>query len=108
MATPMTADELVAALKAEGVTLAERSGWRTHNRAGHGSWGPVNGVMIHHTGGTAPSDAAIVWNGRSDLPGPLAHGYLAKSGTVTMTGNGRTNHAGGGDPAVLAVVADES
>ncbi|WUH93416.1 N-acetylmuramoyl-L-alanine amidase [Streptomyces sp. NBC_00433] len=108
MATPMSADQFLAALKAEGVTVAEHPGWRTHNRAGHGPWGPVNGVVIHHTGGQAPSDAGVVWGGRADLPGPLAHSYLAKSGVVTMTGNGRTNHAGGGDPAVLAAVVGDS
>lgn len=107
MATPMTADQFVAALKAEGVNVVEHPGWRDHNRAGHGAWGPVNGLIIHHTGGTAPSDGEIVWTGRSDLPGPCAQTYLAKSGAATMTGNGRANHAGGGDPAVLAAVVDE-
>lgn len=108
MATPMTADQFLAALRAEGVTVAEHPGWRTHNRAGHGSWGPVRGVMIHHTAGPAPSDGHVVWAGRTDLPGPLAHGYLARSGTVTMTANGRANHAGGGDPAVLRAVTGRS
>lgn len=107
MATPMTADQFLAALKAEGVKVTEHAGWRDHNRNGHGGWGPMNGVMIHHTAGTAPSDGALVYGGRSDLPGPLAHGYLAKGGVVTMTANGRANHAGGGDPGVLAAVAAE-
>ncbi|MFF9240116.1 N-acetylmuramoyl-L-alanine amidase [Streptomyces sp. NPDC014801] len=108
MATPLTADQMLAALKAEGLRVVEHPGWRTHNRAGHGAWGPVHGVMIHHTGGSAPSDAEIVWSGRSDLPGPCAHAYLAKDGTVTLMGNGRANHAGGGDGNVLQAVIDES
>jgi hypothetical protein len=108
MATPMTADQFLAALKAEGVHILEHAGWKTHNRAGHGGWGPMNGVVIHHTGGTAPSDGSLVWAGRSDLPGPLAHGYLDKTGLVTMTANGRANHAGGGSPAVLAAVVAEA
>lgn len=108
MATPMTADQFLAALKAEGLHVVERAGWRDHNRAGHGGWGPMNGVMIHHTAGVAPGDGNVVWGGRSDLPGPLAHGYLAKDGTVTMTANGRANHAGGGSAAVLAAVVAES
>lgn len=108
MATPMSPDEFVAALRAEGVRVTEHTGWRNHNRAGHGAWGPVNGVMIHHTAGVEPSDGSVVWSGRSDLPGPLAHSYLAKSGVVTMTANGRANHAGGGDPAVLAAVVNET
>jgi hypothetical protein len=103
----MTADQFLAALQAEGLEISERAGWRTHNRAGHGGWGPMNGVMIHHTAGVAPGDGSVVWSGRSDLPGPLAHGYLAKSGVVTMTANGRANHAGGGSPAVLAAVVTE-
>ena len=32
MAAPLTADRLLAALKAEGVRVAEHPGWRTHNR----------------------------------------------------------------------------
>lgn len=99
---------MLAALRAEGLHVVEHPGWRTHNREGHGAWGPVHGVIIHHTGGTPPSDGEIVWSGRSDLPGPCAHAYLAKDGTVTLTGNGRANHAGGGDPAVLQAVIDES
>lgn len=107
MATPMTADQFLAALKAEGLHVVARPGWRTHDRNGHGGWGPINGVMIHHTAGVAPGDGSVVWSGRSDLPGPLAHGYLAKSGTVTMTSAGRANHAGGGSAAVLAAVVAE-
>lgn len=108
MATPLSADRMLAALKAEGLHVVEHPGWRTHNRAGHGAWGPLNGVVIHHTGGTPPSDGEIVWSGRSDLPGPCAHAYLAKDGTLTLTGNGRANHAGGGDPNVLQAVINES
>ena len=108
MSTPMTAAQFLATLKAEGVRAIEHAGWRVHNRAGHGGWGPVNGVMIHHTAGTYPSDGLLVWSGRSDLPGPLAHGYADKGGSVTMTANGRANHAGGGDPAVLTAVINES
>ncbi|MEU5973630.1 peptidoglycan-binding protein [Streptomyces sp. NPDC047315] len=108
MATPLTADRLVAALRAEGVTVVERSGWRTHNRNHTGAWGPVHGVMIHHTvtsGTTASVD--LCFRGHADLPGPLCHAVIAKDGTVHLVGNGRANHAGGGDPDVLRAVADE-
>ncbi|MEU5091732.1 peptidoglycan recognition family protein [Streptomyces sp. NPDC021356] len=109
MATPLTADQMLAALRAEGLRLVEHPGWRTHNRGSRGDgWGPVHGVIIHHTGGTAPSDGQIVWEGRADLPGPDAHAYLAKDGTTTFTGCGRANHAGGGDGSVLQAVIDES
>jgi len=92
MSTPMTADQFVKALKAEGATVVEHAGWRTHNRAGHGDWGPVHGVVIHHTAGT--NSLSLCYNGRSDLPGPLCHVHIAKNGTLTMVGNGRANHAG--------------
>ncbi|MEU6192977.1 peptidoglycan-binding protein [Streptomyces sp. NPDC047061] len=109
MATPLSADALLSALQAEGVTVVEHDGWRTHNRAGHGAWGPVNGVIIHHTvtSGTTTS-VSMCFNGRSDLPGPLCHGVIAKDGTVHLVGNGRANHAGSGDGDVLQAVIDES
>ena len=108
MAVPLTADALVAALRAEGVTVVEHDGWRTHNRNHKGSWGPVNGVMIHHTvtSGTQAS-VDICWEGYTGLPGPLCHGVIAKTGTVYLIGNGRANHAGSGDSNVLAAVIDE-
>ncbi|MBT2409564.1 N-acetylmuramoyl-L-alanine amidase [Streptomyces sp. ISL-12] len=108
MSTPLTATALVAALKAEGVSVVEHAGWRTHNRNSKGAWGPVNGVMIHHTvtsGTTATVN--LCYNGRSDLPGPLCHGVIAKDGTVHLVGNGRANHAGSGDADVLAAVVAE-
>lgn len=73
MATPLTADRLVAALKAEGVRVVEHKSWRTNNRNAKGPWGPVNGVMLHHTvtKGTA-STVALCYSGRSDLPGRCA------------------------------------
>ncbi|MGW0580484.1 peptidoglycan-binding protein [Streptomyces sp. NPDC002920] len=108
MATPLTADRLVDALKAEGVTVVEHAGWRTHNRAGHGVWGPVNGVIIHHTVTSGTQNSVdICWNGYTALPGPLCHGVIAKDGTVYLVGNGRANHAGSGDGDVLAAVVDE-
>ncbi len=108
MAKPMTAAQFVKALKDEGLTVLQHKGWESHNRAVSGRpWGPVHGVLIHHTGGAAPSDYNVVWSGRADLPGPCAQAYLSTSGIVTMMGNGRANHAGGGDPRVLDQVIDE-
>lgn len=114
MATPLTADRLLSALRAEGVRVVEHRSWRTHNRNHKGPWGPVHGVMIHHTvtsGDTAAQTAASVelcYNGHSSLPGPLCHGVIAKDGTVYLVGNGRANHAGSGDPDVLAAVIAET
>ena len=100
MATPLAPDMLLAALRAEGVTVVEHPGWRTHNRNQAGSWGPVNGVMIHHTvsSGTA-SSVEMCFNGYEGLPGPLCHGVIAKDGTVHLVGSGRANLGGGGDPS---------
>jgi hypothetical protein len=109
MATPLTADALVAALTAEGVTVVEHRDWRTHNRNSVGAWGPVNGVMVHHTvtSGTAAS-VDLCYDGSTELPGPLCHGVIAKDGTVYLVGNGRANHAGSGDADVLAAVIAET
>lgn len=113
MATPMTADQELAALAAEGCTVVEVAGWRTRNRAGHGAWGPVHGVVVHHTGAEIANDQAATYaagllsNGYTSLPGPLCQSGEAPDGRIFMVGNGRCNHAGGGDPNVLdAVVAD--
>lgn len=110
MATPLSADNFLKYVRNLGVSVTEHTGWRTHNRAGHGNWGPVNGVMMHHTGPYA-SQAQITelcYSGRSDLPGPLCHGVITKDGTLHMVGWGRANHAGGGDPHVLDAVIHES
>ncbi|MFF2774867.1 peptidoglycan-binding protein [Streptomyces sp. NPDC058052] len=109
MATPLSADRLLAALRAEGVTVVEHPGWRTHNRNQAGDWGPVAGVMIHHTvsSGTARS-VEICHDGYKGLPGPLCHGVIAKDGTVHLLSAGRANHAGGGDPGVLQAVITET
>ena len=108
MAVPMTADQYIAALRAEGLTVIEVGSWRTHNRNHKGPWGPVNGCILHHTvsAGVA-SSVALCRDGHSTLPGPLCHGVIDKAGVVHVVGWGRTNHAGGGDPDVLAAVISE-
>jgi hypothetical protein len=108
MAEPLSADALVSALRAEGVAVVEHAGWRTNNRNHKGRWGPVNGVIIHHTVTTGTdSTVNLCFNGHSSLPGPLCHGVIAKDGTVHLVGHGRANHAGTGDPDVLAAVRAE-
>ncbi len=108
MAAPMSADRFLTSLRAEGLTVVEVGAWRTHNRNHKGPWGPVHGVMIHHTvtRGTART-VALCRDGRSDLPGPLCHGVIAKDGRVHLVGYGRANHAGSGDSDVLAAVIAE-
>ncbi|WP_030853369.1 peptidoglycan-binding protein [Streptomyces griseus] len=92
MATPLSADKLLKALRDEGLHVVEHRSWRTNNRNHKGPWGPTHGVMIHHTvtSGTS-SSVELCYNGHSALPGPLCHGVIAKDGTVYLVGNGRAN-----------------
>ncbi|MEU1478876.1 N-acetylmuramoyl-L-alanine amidase [Streptomyces sp. NPDC005760] len=109
MAKPLTAAKMLAVLKAEGLTVHEHSGWKTHNRDDETGkpFGPVIGVLIHHTAGHG--DKEVCFNGRSDLPGPLCHGWLGKTEGLWMIGNGRANHAGAVDLDVLnALRAEQS
>ncbi|MEU9899574.1 peptidoglycan-binding protein [Streptomyces phaeochromogenes] len=105
MATPLTADALARALRGEGVALSEHSNWRTHNRNHKGPWGPVHGVMLHHTAGT--DSLRLCRDGTAALPGPLCVGLITKEGTLHLLGYGRTNHAGSGSAAVLDAVRAE-
>jgi hypothetical protein len=100
----------MGALEAEGCRVVEVGLWRTHTRTGAGGpWGPVHGVMIHHTvtQGTAAT-VRICRDGYAGLPGPLCHAVIAKDGTVHLVGYGRTNHAGLGDGGVLRAVVAET
>ncbi|WP_399129045.1 peptidoglycan recognition protein family protein [Actinacidiphila sp. ITFR-21] len=109
MATPLTSASFISALRAEGVTVVEVGSWATHNRNAKGAWGPVHGVVIHHTVTQGTTNTVqYVKDGDSELPGPLCHGMIAKNGTVYLVGYGRANHAGGGDANVLNAVIAES
>jgi hypothetical protein len=108
MANPPTAKTFLQCLRDEGVSVVEVGDWENHNRNHKGPWGPVSGVMIHHTvtRGTERT-VQICRDGHSALPGPLCHGVIAKDGKVYLVGYGRANHAGLGDPDVLAAVISE-
>lgn len=113
MATPLRSTQILQLFHSSGVSYEARLGWGTHTRtSAERPWGPVHGVMIHHTG-PYTSEAQILkylWDGTGPagpLPGPLAHAGICKAGTVHMTGWGRCNHAGKGDPVVLDRVIAE-
>ena len=108
MTRPLTPDEILAALKRFGITYREQLGWRT--RTNGSGWGDVTGFMWHHTGDDAPDsvDLRIVRDGRAGLPGPLSQFGLRDDGTVDLIAAGAANHAGGGDPLVLAAVSKET
>lgn len=109
MTPPIPAARLLAQLRKFGVPFHVNPGWENHNRNGHGPFSDLNGVMIHHTGDDAKDDLdfRVLWNGRSDLPGPLCHVGIRDNGTVELIGNGRANHAGMGDGRVLGRVIAE-
>ncbi|MEU5383210.1 peptidoglycan-binding protein [Kitasatospora cineracea] len=110
MATPLTADAFLNSLRGEGLSVSEVGDWRNHNRNAKGAWGPVHGVVIHHTASSG-TDASvqICYDGYSELPGPLCHGVIDRAGGVHLVGYGRTNHAGAGDGDVLqAVIAERA
>ncbi|MGH3587882.1 MAG: peptidoglycan recognition protein family protein, partial [Pseudonocardia sp.] len=108
MADPLSASTILRALQREGLTVVEHGTWRTHNRNHMGPWGPVHGVMIHHTVTSGVSGSVdLCYDGRPDLPGPLCHGVIDKQGRVHLVGHGRANHAGSGDDEVLRSVIAE-
>ena len=94
MADPMTPPEYVAALRAEGLRVAEYPGWRDHERDDETGkpFGPVHMILNHHT--VSRDSLKVIVHGHTGLPGPLANSHLSKTGVVTMTGSGRANHAG--------------
>lgn len=108
MAAPMTADQRLAAYRSEGLTVHEHAGWRTHNRdaATGKTFGPVIGVLIHHTAGR--NDMEYCFNGRPGLPGPLCHNWLGKTAGLWMIGHGRANHAGLVDGDVVRALMTET
>lgn len=109
MATPESATRFFGDLH-DVCSVREWPNWREHNRGTHGDgWGPVHGVMIHHTV-TKSTKAAIQYAYDGDplrLPGPLYNVVVDKQGTAHLIGWGRANHAGGGDGDVLAHVIRE-
>lgn len=110
MAKPMSNDQMIAALKAAGLKVKEVSGWRDWERDDEtgNAFGEVHGIMVHHTAGVFEGIVDFCRRGTAELPGPLCHVVIDKQGTVWLISNGRANHAGGGDPAVLAAVKAET
>jgi hypothetical protein len=104
----MPAADFLNCLRDEGLDVVQVGNWETHNRNSKGPWGPVNGVMIHHTVTRgAAATVELCRKGHSTLPGPLCHGVITKDGKVHLVGYGRANHAGLGDPDVLRAVIAE-
>lgn len=109
MATPMTATQIMGQLKKWGIPFKEYRDWETHNRGNRGDgWGPVHGLMVHHTGSDSKDQRELLYAGRTDLPGPLCQFGLSQDGVIHLVGWGRANHAGAGDDDVLKAVVAEN
>lgn len=100
-------------LRDSGLDVTVEPGWETR---GISSWGPIKGVMCHHTAtsplavGDYPS-MRIVRDGRlppdpSPVPGPLSQLGLGRSGRWYVIASGRANHAGAGSWSGLAGSAE--
>ncbi len=79
--------------KLPALKVVELPDWQDY---GHGDYGDIWGVMIHHTG-NARADAMSIRNGRPDLMGPLSNLHIAQDGTVTVVAAGVCYHAGTGE-----------
>jgi hypothetical protein len=108
---PLTADQMLAALKKWGITPKfYRPDWRTHNRGQRGDgWGPINGVLVHNFASDISDAASLRYLYDGDLnrgmPGPLSQFAIDDAGAVWVIGWGRANHGGSGDPGFLAALA---
>lgn len=110
MAKPISARRFTELCNEWGIKyIPIKSNWASHNREGHGNWGPVNGVGIHHTGsdGTVADQCSVLWNGYARLPGPLCHSGIDHAGILRLAGWGRVNHFGLGSESVLNHVVNE-
>jgi hypothetical protein len=91
---------LADVLRAADCKVVEVEGWQTRGRPG--AFGPVRGVICHHTGATGSVASAVhlIKEGRLDetppLHGPLSQLVLDKDGTFYVVAAGRCNHAGPG------------
>lgn len=77
-------------LRAEGLVVNEYPGWRTR---GHGDFGEIWGVIVHHTGSNFAPPREIAEHPQLGLCSQL---HLSQSGVVTICGAGVAWHAGAG------------
>lgn len=110
MSKVMTATQWIDLLDKWGIRhVPIEANWSTHNRVGHGEFGDMHGIVVHHTGDhtSTANQNANLWDGYPSLPGPLCHAGIQVDGTVALAGWGRANHAGLGDSSVLNHVIQE-
>lgn len=102
MAKPLTATQIIAALRKWGVAYKEYPGWRERGRPG--GLTDVVGIGNHHTGGGSASASYLKFlfvTGRPEdgIPGPLCNVATDKDGIVHLGAIGRANHFGSGSTA---------
>lgn len=109
---------LPAILRAAGLTVIEIPGWRTRGSA---DWGPVEGIICHHTGGARTSSDAgeidVLLHGSATAPPPIAQLYLSRAGRWAVVASGLCYHSldgwggpcrGLGNPRLLGIEAQHS
>lgn len=77
-------------LRAEGLEVREHPGWRDR---GHGDFGSIWGVVVHHTGSFGATPGSIANHPQLGLCSQL---YLGSDGVYTVVGAGIAWHAGQG------------
>jgi len=115
MARPMTEAQWKSQLKKYEVDARYLPGWVNHGRPAStagGAFRPV-GIMVHHTGSNAQTNAYVDWlfkTGRpgEGIPAPLAQAMPMADGRFILGAIGKANHAGIGSKAILSKVINES
>lgn len=85
---------LADVLRAAGLTVHEVPGWRER---GNDDWGPVRGIVIHHTAGsrtsTVKGEINTLLHGSTSAPSPIAQLLLARDGSWHVVASGLCYHA---------------
>lgn len=94
-------DEMLHALRSTGLAVREMQGWREQSAGPHGEWGPVHGLVLHHSG-SAAVERSLEEVRRANRP--RAHLLVDRIGSVWTVASGRAHHAGQGSAEVLQAV----
>jgi len=80
-------------LRTAALPVHEVAGWAARGSA---SWGPIRGITIHETRGSATSTDAseigVLLNGSATAPPPIAQLYLSRTTGFHVVASGRCNH----------------
>lgn len=108
MVAPLTSTELREAFEYWKVPVIYEPGYAS--RSNGNPWGDLTMLVMHHTGDDLPDavSAKMLRDGRPGLGGPLCQFAPQDDGVLRVIALGPANHAGGGDPKVLAAVRAES